>query len=106
MERPLKEHFEVDTDAGSTLRTFDYIKALEQYIDQLREENERLKEKEIRGDRMIVDMEHSKAVYKATIKELVEALEETRSTYSEHISFDDNRKIESILSKVKGFEKH
>lgn len=35
------------------------------------------------------------------IKELVEALEETRSTYSEHISFDDNRKIESILSKVK-----
>lgn len=30
--KPLREHFEVETDAGTTLRTFDYIEALEKYI--------------------------------------------------------------------------
>jgi hypothetical protein len=34
-EKPLREHFEVETDAGDTLRTFDYIKALEAYIERL-----------------------------------------------------------------------
>ena len=29
--KPLREHFEIDTDAGTTLRTFDYIDALEKY---------------------------------------------------------------------------
>lgn len=33
--KPLKEHFEMDTDAGTTLRTFDYIDALERYIESL-----------------------------------------------------------------------
>lgn len=33
--RPLKEHFEIETDAGTTLRTFDYIAALEEYIDSI-----------------------------------------------------------------------
>lgn len=33
--RPLREHFEVDTDAGTSLRTFDYINELEKHIDQL-----------------------------------------------------------------------
>lgn len=32
MEKPLREHFEVETDAGDSLRTFDYIDQLEQYI--------------------------------------------------------------------------
>lgn len=32
LNKPLREHFEVETDAGTTLRTFDYIEALEQYI--------------------------------------------------------------------------
>ncbi len=31
VEKPLREHFEMDTDAGTTLRTFDYIAALEKY---------------------------------------------------------------------------
>lgn len=35
MSRPLREHFEVPTDAGVTLRTFDYIEELEKYIDHL-----------------------------------------------------------------------
>lgn len=67
---------------------------------ELREENERLKEKEIRGDRMIVDLEHCKTVQSATIKELVEVLEDVRSSYSEYISFDHRERIDSIFSKV------
>lgn len=35
MNRPLREHFEVPTDAGVALRTFDYIEELEKYIDHL-----------------------------------------------------------------------
>lgn len=35
-ERPLREHFEIDTDAGNTLRTFDYINALEKFIDSIK----------------------------------------------------------------------
>jgi hypothetical protein len=35
MNRPLKEHFEVDTDVATMLRTFDYIEALEKYCDHL-----------------------------------------------------------------------
>lgn len=31
--KPLREHFEIETDAGTTLRTFDYIDALERHID-------------------------------------------------------------------------
>lgn len=39
MTQPLREHFEVETDAGTTLRTFDYIDALEKYIaEQLKQE--------------------------------------------------------------------
>lgn len=33
--RPLREHFEVPTDAGEALRTFDYIEELEAYINHL-----------------------------------------------------------------------
>lgn len=33
--RPLREHFEVSTDAGEALRTFDYIEELEAYINHL-----------------------------------------------------------------------
>jgi hypothetical protein len=35
MNKPLREHFEMETDAGTTLRTFDYIKALEDYVERL-----------------------------------------------------------------------
>lgn len=35
MNRPLREHFEVSTDLGEALRTFDYIEELEKYIDHL-----------------------------------------------------------------------
>jgi hypothetical protein len=31
MERPLREHYEVDSDAGIMVRTFDYIADLEKY---------------------------------------------------------------------------
>jgi hypothetical protein len=50
-------------------------KAMEEYASQfksettsLREENERLREKEIRGDRMIVDLEHQKAVLREALR--------------------------------------
>jgi hypothetical protein len=33
--KPLREHFEIETDAGTTLRTFDYIDALEKYVSEL-----------------------------------------------------------------------
>lgn len=33
--RPEKEHFEVPTDMGDTLRVFDYIEELEKHIDYL-----------------------------------------------------------------------
>lgn len=33
--RPLREHFEVSTDNGEALRTFDYIEELEAYINYL-----------------------------------------------------------------------
>lgn len=33
--KPLREHFEVDTDAGIFLQTFRYIDALEKYIEQI-----------------------------------------------------------------------
>jgi len=39
MNRPLKEHFEVETDVATTLRTFDYIEALEKYCDHLEQVN-------------------------------------------------------------------
>lgn len=31
-DKPLREHFEVETDAGDALRVFDYIDALEKYV--------------------------------------------------------------------------
>lgn len=45
-------------------------KAIIEVIESLQEENKTLKEKEIRGDRMIVDLEHKIAVMKARLKEL------------------------------------
>lgn len=33
--KPLREHFEVDTDAGICLNTFRYIDALEKYIEEI-----------------------------------------------------------------------
>jgi hypothetical protein len=33
--KPLREHFEIDTDAGICLETFRYIDALEKYIEQI-----------------------------------------------------------------------
>jgi len=35
MFRPLKEHYQVPTDNGDALRTFDYIEELEKYCDWL-----------------------------------------------------------------------
>ena len=32
MERPLKEHYEIDTDGPTVTRIFDYITSLEKYI--------------------------------------------------------------------------
>lgn len=36
MNRPLKEHYENETDLGSTLATFDYIRDLEAYCDDIK----------------------------------------------------------------------
>lgn len=33
--KPLREHFEIDTDAGICLQTFRYIDALEKYIEEI-----------------------------------------------------------------------
>jgi DNA-binding XRE family transcriptional regulator len=35
MNKPLKEHYEVDTDLGTVVATLDYIRDLEKYIDFL-----------------------------------------------------------------------
>jgi len=35
MKKPLREHYQVPTDLGQSLRTFDYIKELEKYCDYL-----------------------------------------------------------------------
>ena len=35
MNKPLKEHYEVETDAGIMYRIFDYAKDLEEYIKYL-----------------------------------------------------------------------
>lgn len=45
--RPEKEHFEVPTDMGDTLRVFDYIEELEKHIDYLEKnyvDNDRARE--------------------------------------------------------------
>jgi chromosome segregation ATPase len=47
---------------------YDQYAAMMQKVDDLEKENQRLKEKEIRGDRMIVELEHEKAVLKAEIR--------------------------------------
>ena len=44
LERPLKEHFEQETDVGTALATFDYIRAIDKYCDQLEKERDILKE--------------------------------------------------------------
>lgn len=41
MNRPLKEHYEVDSDSGIMVRTFDYIAELEKYCNFI--EYERLR---------------------------------------------------------------
>jgi hypothetical protein len=45
-EKPLREHFENETDASTTLRTFAYIEALEQYIESYERERKRVEELE------------------------------------------------------------
>lgn len=121
LNKPLKEHFEHETDAGTTLATFDYIKALEEYIErieadsesestitQLREENERLKVR----DNNYLFLQRDKD---ATIKELVEVLKFCQNkayiivNTKGGITRSDIRvdavklkdKLESTLSKVK-----
>jgi hypothetical protein len=57
-EKPLKEHYEVDSDAGIMVRTFDYIADLEKYctsiesymlskIDDCAAKDQRIKELEL-----------------------------------------------------------
>lgn len=38
MNRPLKEHYEMDTDAGTTWAIFDYAADLERYADYLEQQ--------------------------------------------------------------------
>lgn len=44
LKRPLKEHFETETDIGASLATFNYIQELEQYADKLEKEWDEVKE--------------------------------------------------------------
>lgn len=44
MDRPLKEHYITETDAGDTLQTFRYIEDLDKYCDQLASERYELEE--------------------------------------------------------------
>ena len=46
LERPLKEHYETETDIGASLATFNYIEALDKYVDQLESERDEYKLKE------------------------------------------------------------
>ena len=38
IHRPLKEHYEMETDAGTTWRIFDYANDLEKYADYLEQQ--------------------------------------------------------------------
>jgi len=45
LKRPLKEHFETETDVGAALATFDYIEKLDKYCDRIEKERDELKER-------------------------------------------------------------
>jgi ribosomal 50S subunit-associated protein YjgA (DUF615 family) len=72
-DKPIKEHYEVDSDAGIMVRTFDYISDLEKYCTELekdwlerisanaslREEIERLKEEALEREDYISELRES-----------------------------------------------
>jgi hypothetical protein len=65
-DKPIKEHYEVDSDAGIMVRTFDYISDLEKYWLErisanasLREEIERLKEEALEREDYISELRES-----------------------------------------------
>ena len=72
MTQPLREHFEVETDAGTTLRTFDYIDALEKYIaEQLKQERNKAIDEAIEE---IVRLNDDGVLYEHTAKKVLESL--------------------------------
>ncbi len=83
LERPLKEHYETETDIGASLATFNYIEALDKYVDQLESERDEYKLKEgiAYSAKEIAEEAHQKVV-----KERDE-LKEDNSDLDENLDF-------------------